>query len=59
MTISGANAASYFKGTEGSFPEDKPTAAWTLPLIPIKHQGYECVGLYFYTSLCLNGIVFN
>jgi hypothetical protein len=27
MTISGAHAASYFKGREGSFPDDKPTAA--------------------------------
>jgi hypothetical protein len=39
MTISGAHAASYFKGTEGYFPEDKPTADWTLPLVTIKYQG--------------------
>jgi hypothetical protein len=44
-------------GYQGCFVNGKVTRAWTWPLTTIWCQGYECMELHLYPSICLRGAV--
>lgn len=52
-----ANPAFHSVGAWGYLPGGNVASAWSWPLTSMWHRGLECMVLYAYSSICLQGMV--